>query len=386
LPIGWLSTSGNQIVDDTNRPVRIAAINYPGLERYATLPSTSWNVPYRADLGAVRSYGFNCIRITLCDRNVIEDPLPARYLNVSVNPEFARKTVLQVLDLHIEHCSRIGLKVIIDSHVNAGTVKWDNQANGLWYDQGGAGDSTDGAGNKGTVTDQLFLKRWEAIARRYRGDPTVIGYDLRNEPHYGPATWGDGNLATDYCLMYRRIGDAIHAIEPNVLIFFAPLSDYRTEPYKQSDLTAILSHPVALKQPNKLVATVHQYANEVGGNLDGEPGAPNNSDGGMTAVGLYNAHWGFAYNQNLLPIFVGEMGGRSGTPDWYRYANTFVPYCNGLLSDGLVVQVDQYGPSTAWWVWGGPYGTTPDYGACNTWTRGSPPEPVQHGYWHQLLF
>lgn len=386
LPRGWLSTSGNQIVDGNNHPVRIAAVNYSGLEVFANPPATSWNWPYKTDLDAIKSYGFNCIRLPLCDRNVLEDPMPVQHVNTRVNPGFAGKTVLQILDMHIDYCTHIGLKVIIDSHVNEGGVKCDNQANGLWYALGGVTDNTDGAGNQGTVTDVLFTARWQTIARRYKGNPTVIGYDLRNEPHYGPATWGDGNRATDYCMMYQRIGDAIHSIEPDVLIFFSPLSDYCTPPYKQNDLTVIRPHPVVLKRPRKLVATVHQYANEVGGNLDGAPGPVNNSDSGDTAIASYNTHWGFAYNANLLPIFVGEMGGRSTTADWYGYANTFIPYCNGKAARGLIVPENGYGPSTGWWVWAGPYGTNPDYGVCDTWTLGSPPEPVQQSYWQQLLF
>jgi hypothetical protein len=35
------------------------------------------------------------------------------------------------------------------------------------------------------------------LAGRYRGNPTVIGADLDNEPH-GAATWGDGNPQTDW--------------------------------------------------------------------------------------------------------------------------------------------------------------------------------------------
>lgn len=382
---GWLSTSGNQIIDANGRPVRIAAANYSGMEQFATAPTSSDNRPYQPDLDAIKAYGFNCVRIPLCDRNVLENPTATQQVNTSVNPSFSGLTVLQILDLHITYCGQIGLKVIIDSHVNAGAGQVFNQANGLWYDLGGATDNTDGAGNAGTVTNAQFTTRWTQIAQRYQGNSTVIGYDLRNEPQYGLATWGDGNTDTDYRLMYQRVGDAIHAIEPNVLIFFSPLWDYRIAPYKLGDLSVIRNNPVVLSHPNKLVATVHQYANEVAGNLDGDPGPLNSSDRGRVAVSLYNALWGFAYQNNTLPIFVGELGGRSTTSDWLGYADTLIPYLNGTARYGITVPHGGYGPSIGWWVWSGPYGTTPDYGVQNTWDVNSPPEPVQHGYWQQLL-
>jgi endoglucanase len=48
------------------------------------------------------------------------------------------------------------------------------------------------------------------LARRYKGNPAVVGADLSNEPH-GAATWGDDNLATDWRLAAERGGNAILA-------------------------------------------------------------------------------------------------------------------------------------------------------------------------------
>nr|WP_245864228.1 cellulase family glycosylhydrolase [Paenibacillus donghaensis] len=55
------------------------------------------------------------------------------------------------------------------------------------------------------------------LAQRYADNPTVIGADLHNEPH-GTASWGTGNLATDWRLASERAGNAILAVNPNWLI------------------------------------------------------------------------------------------------------------------------------------------------------------------------
>lgn len=45
---------------------------------------------------------------------------------------------------------------------------------------------------------------------RYQSAWNVFGVDLKNEPH-DAATWGDGNLRTDWRLAAQRLGNAILA-------------------------------------------------------------------------------------------------------------------------------------------------------------------------------
>ena len=66
----------------------------------------------------------------------------------------------------------------------------------------------------------------------FAGNPTVIGFDLRNEPHtpagdtYAEgATWGTGTATTDVRLAYEQAGNAILAVDPNALIFCEGISE-----------------------------------------------------------------------------------------------------------------------------------------------------------------
>ena len=70
------------------------------------------------------------------------------------------------------------------------------------------------------------MNDWVTLAKRYAGNPAVVGFDLRNEPHtpagdtYAQgATWGTGDASTDVRLAYEQAGNAILAADPGALIF-----------------------------------------------------------------------------------------------------------------------------------------------------------------------
>jgi len=58
----------------------------------------------------------------------------------------------------------------------------------------------------------------------------VIGADLHNEPH-GPATWGSGDVATDWRLAAERAGNAILKVNPDWLIIVQGVQEYQGDTY-----------------------------------------------------------------------------------------------------------------------------------------------------------
>ena len=119
-------------------------------------------------VAAMKAAGFNCARVDWMDKT-LDDP-----------------AALAQLDQFVAECRRAGLKIIFNNHNNEATSKnWSNaaqQSNGLWFDTGPGTDGTDGGGDKGTVSAARFAQDWVTFARRWAGNPTVIGFDLRNEP------------------------------------------------------------------------------------------------------------------------------------------------------------------------------------------------------------
>jgi endoglucanase len=326
LPGGYLITNGAQIVDSAGNPVRIASVGWN---------QVNGDIPIQ--VAQIRAYGFNAIRLS--------------WVNATLNEDLAR------IDSVVAAAKANGLKVILDNHTNEpGHGDRDNwgaqQKNGLWYDQGGASDGTDGGGNPGTVSQARFQQDWVTVARHYAGNDTVIGFDIRNEPLAmpGASTWGGGNPDTDIRLMYSTVGSAIQAAAPGALVIVEGPQRYPDMPW--GDLSQAAAHPVTLSVANKLVYSVHDYPKYVAG-------MP--IDSGPAKILLMNAAWGYLVTQNIAPVWIGEMGANfdgsyggediAGSKAWFQ---TLLDYVSGknAAQGGPSLSQGQAGISWDWWAWG----------------------------------
>src|SRR5260370_17883398 len=93
------------------------------------------------------------------------------------------------MDRIIQGARKAGLKVILDRHDPTADLRPP-----LWY------------------TDQMpqtrWIQDWAMLAQHYRGNETVIGANLANEPH-SPATWGGGNPSPNWRLAAEQHGNAL---------------------------------------------------------------------------------------------------------------------------------------------------------------------------------
>jgi hypothetical protein len=65
----------------------------------------------------------------------------------------------------------------------------------------------------------LTVKLWRAIAERYRGNPSILGYDLLNEPI---APYHDiDTLNPRLEPFYQRLTEAVRAVDPGRIVFLA---------------------------------------------------------------------------------------------------------------------------------------------------------------------
>ena len=213
-------TSGNQILDAAGNPVRIAGINWYGFETPDEVAHGLWAQDYHTIINDIKSLGYNTIRIPFSNQ-MVEDPIVPQNLSFyngtgPINTDLKGLNSLQILDKIIAYAGQAGLKVILDDHRSeAGESA---EANGLWYTS--------------TYTSQDWVNDWVTLAKRYAGNPTVVGFDLRNEPHtpagdsYAQgATWGTGDPGTDVRLAYEQAGNAILAADPGALIFCEGVSE-----------------------------------------------------------------------------------------------------------------------------------------------------------------
>jgi len=352
---GYWHTSGNQIVDSSGDSVRIAGINWYGFETTDYLPHGLWAQDYKAILNTIKSLGFNVIRIPFSNQMVESNPVPNGYTTYAngqpANGALVGQTALADLDTIVAYAGSIGLRVILDNHRSeAGN---SNEANGLWYTS--------------AYPQSSWIADWQALATRYsasqftfNGNPTVIGMDLRNEPHliaygYSGACWtGDTETNGSYTgcpasltsqnwpVAAEAAGNAILAINPRLLIIVEGNDCYEgTCGWQGGNLMGVASNPVALNVPNQLVYSAHDY----GPNLYQQPWF-NSSTTQSSLNATWNKYWGYISADGIAPLWVGEFGTDNSTSD---IENTAAG-SQGQWFESLISYL-QSNPSIGWTYW-----------------------------------
>jgi endoglucanase len=207
---GYWHTSGNQILDSNGHPARIAGINWYGFETTDEVVHGLWAQDYHSILTTIKNNGYNVIRLPLSNQMVETPIIPTNisYYNGSgpINTDLQGLNSLQILDKIVAYAGHIGLRIILDNHRSEPGNS--AEANGLWYTT--------------QYPESAWINDWVSLTNRYLNNPTVIGMDLRNEPHNdqsGGSCWGCGITAYDWRLAAERGGNAVLAANPNVLIF-----------------------------------------------------------------------------------------------------------------------------------------------------------------------
>jgi endoglucanase len=327
LPSGFLSTSGNQIVDAAGNPVKIAAVNWFGMETNSYAPGGLWAANYKTMMSQMVQLGFNTIRLPFSLQLFDPSSTPSG-INYSLNPDLQGLNGLQIMDKIVAYAGQIGLKIVLDDHrASAGSGP---NADGLWYDQ--------------NYSETTWIADWKMLAQHYANNATIIGADLSNEPH-DPATWGDGS-ANDWAAAATRAGDAIQSVSPNWLIMVEGIQTYNGQStWWGGNLMGVAQHPITLTDPNKLVYSVHDYpASVYPQSWFSASNYPNN------LPSVWNQFWGYVY-QGGAPVFVGEFGTQLQTTSDQQWLNTLVSYMDGKATGGITVAPGQQGISWAYWDW-----------------------------------
>lgn len=225
---GPLSTRGRFIVDADGNRVKLQSGNWHGSSGTWTgsgddedpADNQGGEVGHRAPLGLDRvpmdklvndfkALGLNSIRLPFSNE-MIADTRPVKGL--TANPSLNGLKPLEVYDRAVQALTDAGLGVILNNHTT--TTKWccSNDGNEFW--------------NSGQDTGK-WVDDWAFMAARYKGNPGVIGADLRNEIRR--TTWNDPNVGwgdnQDWELASRQAGDRIvTTANPNLLVIIEGLN------------------------------------------------------------------------------------------------------------------------------------------------------------------
>ncbi len=237
------------------------------------------------DVRFIKDSGFNVIRI----------PLNYRHFESDLNPFVYLDQGFERLDAIIRACEQAGLYVILDMHSVQGWQNGDWHADNssrhalFWVDK--------------TAQDR-FYALWEEIARRYKDQPTVAGYNLINEP-ISNAPYGRFGSVLQYTpnwdlinQIYKTSVNRIRAIDPFHIIFLE--GDYF------STLFDGLDAPFA----ENLVYSSHNYVPAM---TSGKP-YPGHIDDCYWDKNKIRTQFlesaGYQFSQKYqVPLWVGEFGG-----------------------------------------------------------------------------
>jgi endoglucanase len=298
----YLHHQGNKLLDSANQQVRLTGVNWFGFETSNLAPHGLWTRDWLGMLMQVKEMGFNCIRLPFCDRMLDPDAQvksistygsdPYRSVaNGSINQELVGKTPLEVMDVIIDGCRQLGLKVILDSHSRA--------PDGYIEEKTWTGKD---------VTEEKWIADWVMLAKRYKGNNTVVACDLDNEPHgttaEGGAQWGTGVADKDWRLAAQRCGNAILAENPDVLIVVEGVQQVGSDTYWWGgNLIGAKNAPVTLSHPEKLVYSAHEYGPEV----FQQPWFTA-SDFPKNMPGIWDKFFGYLFKGNQAHLLLGEFG------------------------------------------------------------------------------
>src|SRR6266849_6263922 len=323
--VGFLSGSHGELVDASGCQVTLTGVNWFGFETSSFAPHGLGVRNWQDMLKQIAHEGFNTLRLPYTNQLFDPGSVP-NGINYQLNPDLKGLQGLALMDRIIQGARKVGLKVVLDRHDPTADLR-----PALWYTE--------------QVPQTRWIHDWVMLAQHYRGNDTVIGADLDNEPH-SPAIWGGGNPSTDWRLAAEQAGNAILAVNPQWLIIVEGIDIYQGDSYWWGgNLEGAARYPVRLSEPDKLVYSPRDYGPDV--YLEGWFKVSNPAVLTHTLPALWEKHWAYLQKDRIAPLFVGEFGGSSLGQD-----------LEGVWQRTLVSFLHTQGLSYAYWAWNADSGDT----------------------------
>jgi endoglucanase len=301
---GYLHTDGSKIVDASGKEVRLTGISWFGMETSTYAPNGLWTRSMASFLDQMKSLGYNSVRVPFCSQMFDAGSTP-NSIDQNSNPDLVGLSPIQILDKLVAGAKARGLKIILDRH------RPDSGGqSALWYTS--------------QYSEERWIADWKMLATHYAGNTTVVGFDLHNEPH-DTASWGDGNAATDWRAAAERAGNAVLAINPELLIIVEGIQNYGTSSYWWGgNLRGAKTAPVNLNVNHRLVYSIHDYPSSVSDQTwFHDANYPSN------LPSVWHDTWGYLVDSGTAPVWIGEFGTKLQTTSDQQWLGALASYIQG---------------------------------------------------------
>lgn len=188
---GFIHTSGRNLLDGNNKKFIIKGIAF-GNEVWSNPAVPSATHHTEESYKELSSLGFNSIRFYLNYRIFEEDNAPYQY----------KQSGFDWLDKNIAWAKKYNIRLVLNMHYPQGGFQSNGNGMELWKNK----------------ENQLRLTAlWKEIAKRYQNEPTIMAFDLLNEPYVAEASTEE-NTFNQWKTLARTMVSAVRSVDKNHLI------------------------------------------------------------------------------------------------------------------------------------------------------------------------
>ena len=349
----WLHAVGSRLYDKDGNEVWLTGANWFGMNCTENSPHGLYAADINVFVENIANHGINIVRMPISTELLCSwmngEPLEVKSMNCYANPELSKngdgkepaKNSMEIFDIIMQKMKKYGIKVMVDVHSPAAHNSGHNY--NLWYYDASAADADNmavGAYSGEQITWDMWKDSITWLADKYKNDDTLIGYDLKNEPHgkrgYNGTTcptdiakWDDSTDLNNWAYSATECANSILDVNPNALIFVEGVEQYpKTEKGYTYDTADIWQAPADVSP---------WYGAWWGGNLRGVRDYPIQPDSGTSQI-VYSPHdygpsvynqtwfdkdfteqtllddywydtWAYINAENIAPLLIGEWGG-----------------------------------------------------------------------------
>ena len=181
----WLHAVGSRLYDKDGNEVWLTGANWFGMNCTENSPHGLYAADINVFVENIANHGINIVRMPISTELLCSwmngEPLEVKSMNCYATPELSKngdgkdpaKNSMEIFDIIMQKKKKYDIKVMVDVHSPAAHNSGHNY--NLWYGK----ETADGT----MVTTDLWIETLTWLADKYKNDDTLIGYDLKNEPH-----------------------------------------------------------------------------------------------------------------------------------------------------------------------------------------------------------